>query len=103
VGDGPVIDGIDLAPYLADPQVAPLRDHAVVDKFEPNGFGPYTETGAMVRDARWKLIRRSGQPDALFDLQGLDREGVDLNDGSLEPEETAAFAQLYSWLEAALP
>ncbi len=103
VGDGPVIDGIDLAPYLADPQVAPLRDHVVVDKFEPNGIGPYTETGAMVRDARWKLIRRSGQPDALFDLQGLDREGVDLNDGSLEPEEAAAFSQLDSWLEAALP
>ncbi len=103
VGDGRDIDGIDLGPYLADVTAAPLRPYVVVDKFEPNGFGPYTEQGAMIRDPRWKLIRRSGQPDAFFDLEGRDREGVDLNRGALDGEQQKALARLEYWLDLSLP
>jgi arylsulfatase A-like enzyme len=103
IGDSRPIDGLDLAPYLANVAAAPLRDFVVVDKFEPNGFGPYTDEGAMVRDARWKLIRRSGQPDAFFDLQGVEREGVDLNGGPLDGEQQKALARLQHWLDSSLP
>jgi arylsulfatase A-like enzyme len=99
VGDNRPIDGRSITRYLSQPLAASQRAFAVAEKFEPNGFGPYTSTGAMVRDARWKLIRRSGLPDALFDLQGLDREGVDLNDGSLTAEESAALVRLQGWLD----
>ncbi|MCY3001673.1 MAG: sulfatase-like hydrolase/transferase [Planctomycetota bacterium] len=99
VGDNRPIDGRSITRYLSQPLAPSQRTFAVAEKFEPNGFGPYTSTGAMVRDARWKLIRRSGLPDALFDLQGLDREGVDLNDGSLTAEESAALARLQVWLD----
>lgn len=103
VGDGRPIDGRDLAPYLADVAATPLRPYVAVDKFEPNGFGPYTEKGAMIRDERWKLIRRSGQPDALFDLEGRDREGPDLNTGTLDGEQQKALARLRHWLDSTLP
>ncbi len=103
VGDGRDIDGIDLGPYLADVTAAPLRPYVVVDRFEPNGFGPYTAQGAMIRDPRWKLIRRSGQPDAFFDLEGRDREDVDLNTGPLDGEQQKALAQLQQWLDLTLP
>jgi len=103
VGDNRPIDGLDLAPYLADVAAAPLRSCVMVDKFEPNGFGPYTDQGAMIRDPRWKLIRRSGLPDAFFDLEGLDREGVDLNAGPLDGEQQKALARLQYWLDLALP
>ncbi|MBM3986757.1 MAG: hypothetical protein FJ294_02220 [Planctomycetes bacterium] len=103
VGDNRVIDGIDLAPYLADVATPPLRSYVLVDRFEPNGFGPYTQQGAMIRDERWKLIRRSGQPDAFFDLEGLDREGADLNLGPLDGEQQQALARLQDWLDLSLP
>lgn len=103
VGDGRPIDGRDLAPYLADVAATQLRSYVAVDKFEPNGFGPYTEKGAMIRDERWKLIRRSGQPDALFDLEGRDREGPDLNTGTLDGEQQKALARLRHWLDSTVP
>ena len=99
VGDNRPIDGRSLLGYLSQPLAASQREFAVAEKFEPNGFGPYGWTGAMVRDQRWKLIRRTGVPDALFDLQGVDREGVDLNDGSLTLEESAALLRLQDWLD----
>ncbi|MBM3989763.1 MAG: hypothetical protein FJ298_02020 [Planctomycetes bacterium] len=103
VGDNRAIDGVDLAPYLENVATPTLRSHVVVEKFEPNGFGPYTQQGAMIRDGRWKLIRRSGQPDAFFDLEGLDREGVDLNSGTLDGEQQQALARLRDWLDLSVP
>ncbi len=103
VGDNRPIDGRSIFRYLSQPLAASQREFAVAEKFEPNGFGPYTSTGAMVRDERWKLIRRSGLPDALFDMAGVDREGVDLNDGSLTAEESAALTRLQGWLDQTLP
>ena len=28
-----------------------------LEKFKPNGFGPYTTAGQTITDGRWKLIR----------------------------------------------
>jgi arylsulfatase A-like enzyme len=111
LGDTRPIDGISIVPYLTDPAAAPLREFAVAERFSPNGFAAYTSYGAMVRDARWKLVRRDGQPDALFDM--LDSQGDplafedpatgNLNDGELSAEESAALARLQAALSAAIP
>ncbi len=110
VGDNRPIDGISIVPYLSDPARAPLRQYAASERFSPNGFGEYTSYGAMVRDTRWKLVRRAGQPDALFDM--LDSRGNpiafedpatgNLNDGDLSAEESAALASLQAALSDAL-
>jgi arylsulfatase A-like enzyme len=107
VGDNRPIDGISIVPYLSDPARAPLRQYAVAERFSPNGFGEYTSYGAMVRDARWKLVRRDGQPDALFDMQDAQGqpivlEGTNLNDGDMTAEESAAFARLQAALSSAI-
>ena len=103
IGDQRPIDGVPLNDYLDDPTHAPLRPWVVAEKFEPNGFGPYTSQGWMIRDPRWKLIRRSGQADKFFDMQGVEREGTDLFEGALTQEQLDAYAQLQAWLTAALP
>ena len=103
VGDSRPIDGVSIVPYLSDPTRASLREYAVSERFSPNGFDAYTSYGAMVRDARWKLVRRDGQPDALFDMQGVVLEGDNLNDGDMTPEESAAFARLQAALSSAIP
>jgi arylsulfatase A-like enzyme len=102
VGDNRPIDGISLSPYLADPSTPSLRDCVFSQKFTPNGFGPYTSSGWMIRDARWKLIRRTGQPDALFDMQGVDHEGTNLLPGGLDLEQQAAYDFLATQLAAIL-
>jgi hypothetical protein len=56
----------------------------------------------LIRDERWKLIRRSGQPDLLFDMQGLDREGTSLLPGTLDLEQFHAYDNLLNQLIAVL-
>ncbi len=107
VGDSRAIDGVSIVPYLSDPDRPALRQYAVAERFSPNGFGEYTSYGAMVRDARWKLVRRDGQPDALFDMQDAQGqpivlEGTNLNDGDMTAEESAAFARLQAALSSAI-
>jgi arylsulfatase A-like enzyme len=103
LGDSRPIDGVSLAPYLANPTRAPLREYVVVNRFSPNGFDPYESYGAMIRDTRWKLVRRDGQPDALYDMQGLVLEGANLNDGDMTTEEAAQLARLQAALSSAIP
>lgn len=111
VGDSRPIDGLSIVPYLADPARAPLRQYAVAERFSPNGFGEPASYGAMVRDARWKLVRRDGQPDALFDMRDSQGDPIayedpgtgNLNDGDMTAEESEAFARLQAALSSAIP
>ena len=57
-----------MLPYFYNPDHA-LRDTVYSEKFTPNGTGPYTSHERTVRNERYKLIRRTGQADELFDLQ----------------------------------
>jgi arylsulfatase A-like enzyme len=94
ITDGRPIDGISLAPYLTDPGHEPLRTWAFSQKFKPNGMGPYDSEGWMVRDERWKLIRRAGSPDLFYDMSGVDLEGESLLLGPLTPEQQQAYDAL---------
>jgi arylsulfatase A-like enzyme len=98
LSDDRPIDGVSVLPYLGDPTHAPLRQWVYADKFEPNGPGPYTSMGRMIRDARWKLITRDGGGDQFYDMQGLALEGPDLLDGQLNNEQETAYLALKNQL-----
>jgi arylsulfatase A-like enzyme len=102
IGDGRPIDGISLVPYLSDPGRAPLREWAFSEKFGPNGYGPYESQGWMVRDERWKLIRRVGNPDLLYDMSGLHLEGANLLENPLTSEQQQAYDSLQATLAQVL-
>lgn len=102
IGDNRPVDGVSLASLLRDPAAPPVRHDVFHERFSPNGPGPYPSHGWMVRDARWKLIRRVGQSDLFFDLLGLVREGAPLDVGALDPEQQAAYDQLDARLVAIL-
>jgi arylsulfatase A-like enzyme len=102
VGDNRPIDGLSIAPYFSAPSLPSLRTSVFAQKFSPNGVGPYLSEGWMIRDERWKLIRRMGQPDLFFDMQGLDREGTSLLPGVLTTEQFDAYTHLIGELAAIL-
>ncbi len=73
-------DSISLAPYLAEPELPSLRDYAYAEWFTPNHpSGPPEQHRRAVRDRRFKLIRRIGQVDELYDLLTDPLELVDLH------------------------
>ena len=88
------IDGISLMPYLDQPLHPALRDWVFASRFTPNGFGPYTSLGYMLRTLRWKLIYRLGQGELFFDMASAQGESHDLLSGPLTAEELAAFGYM---------
>jgi arylsulfatase A-like enzyme len=95
LADGRRIDGVSLLPLFSDPMHAPVRPWVYADKFDPNGPGPYTSLGRMIRNERWKVITRDGGTDLFFDMQGLSVEGANIPLTDLNPEQRAA----YDWLK----
>lgn len=66
---GPLGDSVSMVPYFADPTLS-LRAHVYSETFSPNGGAPpFAAHSRAVRGARYKLIRRTGQPDELYDLE----------------------------------
>ena len=60
-------DSVSLVPYFSNPTQS-IRNTVYSEKFSPNGPGPYTTHERAIRNDRYKLIRRLGQSDELFDL-----------------------------------
>jgi arylsulfatase A-like enzyme len=101
--DARPLDSVSLVPYFQDPAHPPLQEYVYAEKEQPNAWlpGPLPvgqastfSQGRTIRDARWKLVRRLGDTDQLYDLQGLNHEGDDLLLGPLTPEQAAALARL---------
>ncbi len=79
VGDlppGHVTDSMDLGPYLHGRGPLPVRSHAYSELFHPNFSVTPDVHWRLVRDQRYKLIRRLSSPDELYDL-------------ALDPDETS--------------
>ncbi len=102
VGDARPIDSVSFAELLRDPSAPPTRADLFHERFSPNGPGPYVGRGWMLRNERWKLIRREGQADMFYDMQGLDLEGPALDLGALDFEQQAAYDALVMRLAAVL-
>ena len=100
LGDAYPIDGVSLVPYFSDPDRAPLREYAYVEKFWPNGVLPSANVGRAIRGVRWKLVQRLGAADQFYDMAGVLIEGPDLLAGGavLTPSQQAG----YDWLKQRL-
>lgn len=93
------IDGQSFLPALRDPG-ARTRSTVYAERFKPNGPPPYPIDERMIRDERWKLIRRRGQGDELFAMKpGALDEGANLLGPALEPAAEAAHRELSAELE----
>lgn len=88
-------DSVSMVPYFSDPSLA-LRETVYAETFTPNG-GPPAEHRRAIRNARYKLIRQTGEPDELYDL---DVDGFETTD--LFPSMNAAQQAAYDALAAEL-
>lgn len=92
-------DSVSLVPLFAQPDQA-LRRTVYAELFWPNhGDVSQARHERAVRDRRYKLIRRSGRPDELFDLLLDPFETTDLLP-SPTPEEQRAYETLQAELDA---
>ncbi len=96
-------DGLSLMPYLAQPWFSSKREWVFATRFAPNGFGPVTSFGRMIRNSRWKLIERQGQADLFFDMASAQGENLNLAGGPLTQHQRAAHARLAHQLHALVP
>ena len=91
-------DSVSLVPYFTSPGTS-LRNTVYTETFTPNGAGPYTSHDRAVRNGRYKLIRRTGMPDELYDLAVDAHEVSDLMP-TLTPAEQSAYDALVAELVA---
>lgn len=95
------LDGLSLVAILGDP-THKVRDFLYTESFEPNGVGPFTEDGVVMRGERYKLMRLNGR-DHLFDLNGGGDDGEDLlTEGRLAQSATVEVSNAYRQLKSAL-
>ncbi len=92
-------DSVSFAPVLADPAARP-RKTLYSERFEPNGSSlPIADHDYVVRDERYKLVVRAGDPDRLYDLIADPFEANTLVP-SADPQVTAAYERLVADLQA---
>jgi arylsulfatase A-like enzyme len=71
-------DSVSMVPYFSNPGLPSIRSAVYGEKFEPNGFGPYTDHQRAARNDQYKLIRRLGSADEFYDLTADQWEASDL-------------------------
>ena len=92
-------DSVSLVPTFSNPSLS-LRQNVYTEMFSPNGGTlPFPQHTRAVRDARYKLIRQTGQMDEFYDLAVDPFETNDLF-GSLTVEQQAAYDDLVAELVA---
>ena len=94
-------DSVSILPYLQDPDLPTrsARPFVYAEKFDPNGFGPFTRNDRALRDDRYKIIWRSGVYSELYDLTLDPWEQSNLLDAPLVGEDAAAYERLVGWME----
>ena len=92
-------DSVSLVPYFRNPSLS-LRSTVYSETFSPNGGTlPFADHDRAIRDSRYKLIRRTNQPDEFYDLQLDAFESSNLLPG-LSRAEQAAYDALVAELVA---
>jgi arylsulfatase A-like enzyme len=88
-------DSVSMVPYLEDPTTPSIRETVFAELFLPNGgeIDPGSHLRAA-REARYKLVRRSTNPDELYDLETDPYEQSPLDLTSLTPEQQQIHATL---------
>jgi arylsulfatase A-like enzyme len=99
--DGTAEDSVSLVPYFSDPGRPSLRRTLYSEQFTPNnGSPPYATHDRAIRDRRYKLIRRIGQPDEFYDLWLDPFELRDRMAAGLDRSEQEAYEMLVAELVA---
>jgi arylsulfatase B len=94
---------VSLVPYLASPLRPARRAWVMAERFEPLGLtGPYDYREQMIRDDRFKLIRRLDGARSLYDLTADPWEGRDLLAGAAAPAWRAEADRMEGLLDGAL-
>lgn len=77
--DADAEDSVSMLPYLEKRNTPPLRSTTYAEFYLPNGL-PFAPTWRRqaIRDDTYKLIRRTGDQDELYDLQSDPCENADL-------------------------
>lgn len=89
------IDGVSLVPYLQDPAQPPLRQFAFCEQFNGTEWPAPNQNGfAVIRDDRFKLIRRYTAADEMFDLVADPFENVNLLTRALSPQAAASLSAM---------
>lgn len=92
-------DSISITPHFAQ-RLPSLRPWVYTEIFSPNGGSPpFAQHTRAIRDARYKLIRRTGAADEFYDLQLDPFETLNLF-GSLTAEQQQRYNALVSELVA---
>ena len=93
-------DSVSLAPYLSDPNQAPLRDYAYSEQFTGTTWPAPNNNGyAIVRDAQYKRIHYYGSAqDRLYDLVSDPWENTNLINSS-DPQVQQAAAALLAQIQ----
>ena len=73
-------DSVSMVPYFSG-QTTPLRQTVYAELFVPNGPMPFTMHRRAIYDGSYKLIRRIGSTDELYDLRADPFEQADLFPG----------------------
>ena len=90
-----VHDSVSLVPYLKSPTQAPLRKFAFSEEFTGNVWPKPNQNGhAMIRNDRYKLIRRMTGADEFYDLQSDPWERSNLLNGTLSTVQAQNHAAL---------
>ncbi len=107
--EGRALDSVSFLPLLRDPAAASNRRYAYVDKFKPNGPGPYSEYDQAILDDRWKLVRehdwvRGTHQDEFYnrrsEVNGVDGPNLCPCPDKLTGEAADAYARLARELDA---
>ena len=97
---GHVHDSVSLLPYLKDPTQEPIRTWVFAEMWKPNGPGSHNLDLRMLRDERYKIIRRGTDPSQyayeFYDLVADPFEKVDIlqQPGGPNPMEQVRFDAL---------
>jgi arylsulfatase A-like enzyme len=91
-------DSVSLVPLLQDPGASSPHAHVFSEVYGPIG-GPYIFWDRMIRGGQYKLIQHIDGSEELYDLQGVDFEGLDLLTlDSLTSHQQAGFDDLIAGL-----
>lgn len=103
-----VHDSVSIVPYLTDPTCAHLRDWVYAELWKPNGPAKNNVDQRMLRDDRYKIIRRGlDSSEWTFELYDLDEDPFEEHDLFHEPggptdEDLVRFDALRDYLTALL-
>lgn len=103
---GHVHDSVSLMPYLQDVSTPSLRTHAYTEMWKPNGPGVKNLDIRVLRDDRYKIIRRGvGVENHTYELYDLEVDPFETNDlmlGTLSRDEQQRLNDLKTALEQLL-